>query len=58
MKNSTDAISNRTSDLPACNEVPQPTEPPHNTPSKQARFKKNNGAASRLPYPNEIIGLK
>ena len=28
MKNSNDPIGNRTRDLPACNAVPQPTEPP------------------------------
>jgi hypothetical protein len=29
MKNSNDTIGNRTSDLPACSAVPQPTVPPH-----------------------------
>ena len=28
MKNSSDTIENRTSDLPACRAVPQPTTPP------------------------------
>ena len=28
MKNSNDAIGNRTRDLPACRAVPQPTAPP------------------------------
>jgi len=28
MKNSNDTIGNRTSDLPACSAVPQPTAPP------------------------------
>jgi hypothetical protein len=28
MKNSNDIIGNRTSDLPACSAVPQPTTPP------------------------------
>jgi hypothetical protein len=28
MKNSKDTIGDRTSDLPACSAVPQPTEPP------------------------------
>jgi len=29
MKKSNDTIGNRTRDLPACSEVPQPTAPPH-----------------------------
>jgi len=29
MKNSNDTIRNRTRNLPACSEVPQPTAPPH-----------------------------
>jgi len=58
MKNSNNTIGNRTSDLPACSAVPQPTAPSRNTPSKYALFKKCNVAGSRLPYPNEIIGPK
>jgi hypothetical protein len=39
MKNSNDAIGNRTRDLPACGTVTQPTAPPH-APGKQYSVKK------------------
>jgi hypothetical protein len=44
MKNSNDAIENRTRDLPACSAVPQPTAPPRAPQSAvpYLRFRRKN----------------
>jgi len=62
MKNSSDAIGNRTRDLPSCSAVPQPTATPRapkpnkNIPSMKIRRHKPN----TLPYAfhKYILNLK
>jgi hypothetical protein len=58
IKNANDTIGNKTSDLPACSAVPQPTALPH-APPLQLLYFKNTGILQHsyfiLNYDNHAV---